>query len=303
MIWKKLGQVFYPTGELEWMHSHATVPIAENIGGDLFRIYFSSRNTMNQSHTGFVIIDIREPSKILQIAEVPVLSPGELGEFDDSGAMATWLVKQGESNFLYYIGWNLGVTVPFRNSIGLAISNTDNGYARYAKGPILDRSTQEPHFCASCCVIPDSDVWRMWYLSCTDWTIDSMNKPRHHYHIKYAESKDGIHWARNGIISIDYANNDEYAISRPSVIRDADCWKMWFSFRGDSYRIGYAESENGRNWIRNDSIAGIDVSETGWDSEMIEYPFVFDHKGERYMLYNGNDYGKTGFGLAILETK
>ena len=44
----------------------------------------------------------------------------------------------------------------------------------------------------------------------------------------------------------------------------------------------------------------IDVSNDGWDSEMICYPYVFDHKGKRYMLYNGNDYGKKGFGLAIL---
>ncbi|MDP3009534.1 MAG: hypothetical protein Q8N30_10775 [Methylococcales bacterium] len=196
--------------------------------------------------------------------------------------------------------WNLGVTVPFRNSIGLAIGDANNHYVRYASGPILDRSMQEPHFCASCCVIPEGDISRMWYLSCTGWSKDETGKPRHHYHIKYAESEDGIHWARNGLIAIDYANTDEYAISRPSVIRDTDCWKMWYSFRGESYRIGYAESEDGRSWIRHDDIVGIDVSETGWDSEMIEYPFVFDHKGERYMLYNGNDYGKMGFGIAVL---
>jgi hypothetical protein len=76
---------------------------------------------------------------------------------------------------------------------------------------------------------------------------------------------------------------------------------MWYSFRGQAYRIGYAESEDGRQWKRLDSHVGIDVSTTGWDSEMIEYPFVFDHKGQRYMLYNGNGFGKTGFGLAVLE--
>ena len=300
MIWKKLGQVFCPAGEFEWMQSYAAVPIAENIEGDLFRIYFSARDALNRSHTGFVIIDINKPTEVLHVSESPVLSPGELGGFDDSGAMATWLVKQENSNFLYYAGWNLGVTVPFRNAIGLAVSDANNNYVRYARGPIVDRSMHEPHFCGSCCVIPDGNVWRMWYLSCTGWSKDSMDKPRHRYHIKYAESKDGIHWDRNGLVSIDYANDGEYAISRPSVIRDADTWKMWFSFRGESYRMGYAESEDGRNWIRHDDIVGIDVSETGWDSDMIEYPFVFDHKDQRYMLYNGNDYGKTGFGIAVL---
>jgi hypothetical protein len=76
---------------------------------------------------------------------------------------------------------------------------------------------------------------------------------------------------------------------------------MWYSYRGDAYKIGYAESCDGKKWERLDAQVGITTSASGWDSEMIEYPFVFDHKGHRYMLYNGNDYGRTGFGLAILE--
>jgi hypothetical protein len=140
----------------------------------------------------------------------------------------------------------------------------------------------------------------MWYLSCTEWVIEN-NIPKHKYHIKYAESDDGVHWQRNGVIAIDYANEGEYAISRPSVMHDIDRWRMWYSYRGNGYRIGYAESHDGKNWVRNDNQVGITVSSTGWDSEMIEYPFVFDHQGQRYMLYNGNGYGKTGFGLATLE--
>jgi len=78
---------------------------------------------------------------------------------------------------------------------------------------------------------------------------------------------------------------------------------MWFSYRsgdGSKYRIGYAYSIDGITWDRK-KYSGIDVSKRGWDSEMICYPFVFEHKGEIYMLYNGNNYGKTGFGLALLE--
>jgi hypothetical protein len=76
---------------------------------------------------------------------------------------------------------------------------------------------------------------------------------------------------------------------------------MWFCARGQAYRIGYAESDDGVAWTRMDEAAGIDVSESGWDSDMIEYPFVFDHKGDRYLLYAGNGFGRTGFGLAILD--
>ncbi len=300
MKWRKLGLVFRPSGEASWMQSHAAVPIAESLGENLFKIYFSSRDKFNRSYTGYTVIDIGRPNQILDLSTKPVLVPGELGEFDDSGAMATWLTFHQGKKSLYYIGWNLGVTVPFRNSIGLSISTQGDRFTRYSNGPIVDRSMHEPHFCASCCVLPGDDFWRMWYLSCTGWQMRD-GKPEHRYHIKYAESRDGISWRRDGLVAIDFANDQEYAISRPSVIHDGDRWRMWYSFRGQSYRIGYAESEDGRQWKRLDSQVGIDVSATGWDSEMIEYPFVFDHKGQRYMLYNGNGYGKTGFGLAVLE--
>ena len=298
--WHKLGLVFCPSGEREWMQSHAAVPIAEHIRDDIFKIYFSSWNKKNQSVTGYVLIDINEPQHILELSDTPILEPGNLGEFDDSGAMATWLVHHNQKKLLYYIGWNLGVTVPFRNSLGLAICDTGQRFKRYAKGPILDRTASEPHFVASCCVIPAEDKWRMWYLSCTDWKM-KMDIPQHHYHIKYAESHDGISWLRQGIVAIDFADDSEYAISRPSVIHDRGQWRMWYSYRGSSYRIGYAESRDGIQWRRLDEHCDINTSSSGWDSEMIEYPFVFDHNGSRYMLYNGNGYGKTGFGIAILR--
>lgn len=299
MKWHKLGLVFCPDGETEWMRSHAAVPIAENIEGTFFKIYFSSRDCNNRSYTGFVIVDITNPHNVLGLSTTPVLAPGDLGCFDDSGAMATWLSIHREKKYLYYIGWNLGVTVPFRNSIGLAIGTEGVAFRRYSKGPIVDRSMHEPHFCASCCVLHGEDVWRMWYLSCTGWALHNAN-PLHKYHIKYAESEDGIRWKRDGLVAIDFANDEEYAISRPSVIHDSDRWRMWYSYRGPSYRIGYAESDDGRRWRRLDDQVGIDISQEGWDSDMIEYPFVFDHGGQRYMLYNGNGYGKTGFGLAAL---
>src|SRR3569833_3253325 len=154
MKWSKLGLVFCPSGETEWMLSLVAVFFAESVGGDLFKIYFSSRDKSNRSFTGYVVIDINYPNQILELSTAPVLSPGELGEFDDSGAMATWLTRQGDQKYLYYIGWNLGVTVPFRNSLGLANSTPGESFERYSSGPIIDRSVREPQFCASFCVIP-----------------------------------------------------------------------------------------------------------------------------------------------------
>jgi len=298
--WIKVGRIFSAESYSEWMHSHASVPIAEHLSENLFKIYFSTRDRQNRSYTAYVTIDITRPHEILDVSPSPVLQPGALGEFDDSGSMATWLTRTGETRYLYYIGWNLGVTVPFRNSIGLALSSNGAPFSRLFPGPIADRTAKEPHFCASCCVLKEEGLWRMWYLSCTGWELRE-GSPEHRYHIKYAESLNGIDWQRDGVVAIDFTGDREYAISRPSVIRDEDRWRMWYSYRGATYRIGYAESLDGVKWRRCDDIVGIDVSPSGWDSEMIEYPFVFDHAGQRYMLYNGNGYGKTGFGLAVLE--
>jgi len=202
--------------------------------------------------------------------------------------------------YLYYTGWNVGGTVPFRTAIGLAIS-CDGGrtFEKYGSGPIMDRGIYDACLVASPCVLFESGIWRMWYVSGTKWIMEN-DEPKHYYHIKYAESQDGIMWDRKGIVCIDFKSPDEYAIARPCVLKEDGIYKMWYSSRGESYRIGYAESTDGLQWERKDEEAGIDVSETGWDSEMICYPYVFEHNGEKYMLYNGNSYGKSGIGLAVL---
>jgi len=114
-----------------------------------------------------------------------------------------------------------------------------------------------------------------------------------------AESRDGVRWERANRVCIDYGSPGEYAIARPWVIRDADRYRMWYSYRDEAYRIGYAESHDGLTWERLDDRAGIDVSVTGWDSDMIEYPAVIRAAGREWMFYNGNGYGRTGIGCAV----
>jgi predicted GH43/DUF377 family glycosyl hydrolase len=300
MQWRKLGHIFAPDGSIPWMKSHAALPIADHLENDVFKIYFTSRDNENRSHTNYLIVDIHQPGRLLDISREPVLAPGPLGAFDDSGAMACSIYRSGKSRYLYYAGWNLGVTVPYRNSVGLAISQDDGKtFKKYAAGPILDRTPKEPYFTGTTCVIKDEATFRAWYQSCTKWEA-SNGKPQHFYHIKYAESSDGMNWKRDGQVAIDFRDTGEYAICCPRVIREDDVYKMWYCYRGNSYRIGYAESRDALGWHRKDNAVGIDVSDSGWDSEMICYPDVFDHAGRRYMLYNGNGYGLSGFGLAEL---
>jgi len=300
MKWEKLGKIFVPDGSVDWMQSHATIPIADYLEGSLYKIYFSPRDAKNRSHVAWIIIDINDPLKVIDYSEKPVLVPGDIGAFDDSGAMANCLVNVGDKKYLYYQGCNLGVTVPFRNSIGLSISE-DNGntFKKFALGPIIDRTYKEPHFTATPTVMYENGLFKVWYLSCVRWVIEN-DQPKHYYHIKYAESDNGIDWRRDGVVAIDFKNDNEYAIGVPRVIKENDTYKMWYSYRGDKYRIGYAESKDGITWQRKDELMNFSVSESGWDSEMVEYPCIFDFKNTRYMLYNGNGYGKSGLGIAKL---
>lgn len=305
MKWKKLGLIFNSNKESDWMYSHAMIPVAEHLYDDIFRIYFSPRDKENRGHGAYLEIDINEPQKILNLSKEPVLEPGELGCFDDSGALPNSLLEINGEKYLYYTGINIGVTVKIRNSIGLAKWNNEkNVFERVYKGPIIDRTKESPHFTATPEVIYDNGIYKSWFTSCVKWEKIN-NEVKHFYNLEYAESTDGINWKRDKNIAIDFKDEFEYALGVPRVKKDNDLYKMWFCSRATkdipTYRIRYAESNDGINWIRKDEV-GIDVSKDGWDSEMICYPFIFDHKDKRYMLYNGNGYGKTGFGLAILES-
>ncbi len=302
--WRKLGRIFEVNKNNDWMWSHAAVPFVASINGNIVKVFFNSRNVDNESSIGAIDFDINT-LQTFNLSSKPILSKGALGGFDDSGVMGCCSVNIGDIVRIYYIGWNLGVTVPYRNSIGVAESR-DNGktYTKPFQGPIIDRNKNEPYFVASSCVLFDEGIYKIWYLSCTEW-FKSNDISIHKYHIKYAESVDGIDWDRKGTVAVDYSDSFEYAISVPRVIREKDIYKMWFCSRATKdepkYRIRYAESMDGVSWIRKDSEINLDLSESDWDSEMICYPYIFDHKGKRYMLYNGNGYGKTGFGLAIME--
>jgi hypothetical protein len=307
MKWKKLGKIFCADKNSHWMYTHAMIPIAEQVDDDLFRIYFSPRDKFNRGHGAWLELDMRYPTQIAELCERPVIEPGALGCFDDSGALPNAIVNIDNRKFLYYTGINLGVTVSIRNSIGLAQWNeTTQCFERLFQGPVIDRTRDFPYFVATPEVLYENGLFRAWFTSCTKWSIED-GKPKHYYNLEYAESDDGISWRRNRTTAIDFLDEFEYALGVPRVLNDNGVYKMWFCSRASqsaaTYRIRYATSKDGVAWERQpDTTVGIGVSESGWDSEMICYPFIFDHKDHRYMLYNGNGYGKTGFGIAVLET-
>lgn len=302
MSWVKHGVVIQPPVHLPWVASHAAVPHAEPLEKGRVRVYFTARDERRRSHIAVADVGLDGDGAAARVAPEPLLAPGPAGGFDDSGVMTSCLVRHDGAEYLYYQGWALGVTVPFVVFVGCAVrGSAEEEFERVSPAPVLDRNTIDPYMCSSPWVLVEDGLWRMWYVSNLGWTFPD-GGARYRVHIRYAESKNGIDWVRDGHVCIDFERPDEYAISRPVVVKDGDLYRMWYSRRGPSYRIGYAESPNGSDWVRKDDEAGIDVSETGWDSEMVEYACVIDSGGRRHMLYNGNGFGATGIGHAVLES-
>ncbi|MFB0944869.1 MAG: hypothetical protein QMB24_01715 [Spirosomataceae bacterium] len=310
-MWNKKGLVYCPDGKNGWDQGYAHVVCNDDIYETGLRVIYSARNGNRPCIPSFVDVEPTDFTKVNYVHPEPILELGKIGTFDDCGIMPTWLLHHpnGEK-WLYYIGWTIRNTIPYHNAIGLAISKDGVHYEKKFTGPVISTIPTEPQFSGSCCVLHDEGIFKMWYLNCTEWiVVDGLAEPA--YHIKYAESPDGIYWDRKGIVAIDYIDGKPSGISRPSVVKEVDgTYSMWYSFRGmydfrgadaaESYRIGYATSVDGINWTRKDAEVGIKVSESGWDSEMIEYPMVFDFGEKRHLFYNGNHHGKTGFGWATL---
>jgi predicted GH43/DUF377 family glycosyl hydrolase len=252
---------------------------------------------------GFVDVDPDNPSRILEVSERPVLDIGTPGSFDENGVVPTCVVEVDEGLYLYYVGYQLGYKVRYFQFEGLAISK-DGGqtFHRCSRAPIIDRSDKELLNRASAFVMMDRGIFKMWYIGGSEW-VEAQGKMLPKYNMRYLESIDGKTWGDAGVVCLDFKNDDEHAFAKPWVIKDGTGYKMFYSIRTRSkgYRLGYAESNDGLDWIRKDEEIGIDVSESGWDSEMIEYSSIVQHNGNVYMFYCGNNCGETGFGYAVLE--
>lgn len=305
MSWIKKGLVFKPTGQGGWMNSHAAVP-SPLLKDDVIRVYVGVRPEQSLTLPTFVDLDINDPTKVLYVNEKPLLSLGRPGTFDEFGVTPTHAMHVGGLVYLYYTGWTRGQTVTYINSIGLAISE-DGGksFERYSEGPIADRKAHEPYSAMAPFVMRDKDNWQMWYSSGVDW-VKPVDKYEPVYNIKTAYSSDGVHWEQPNITCIKSRYPGE-ANTRPSVIFENGIYKMWYCYRGSddfrnggkgSYKIGYAESSNGKDWTRLDHLAGIAASDEGWDQQMVTYPRVIDTPSGRLMFYVGNGFGASGFGCA-----
>ena len=313
--WEKLGLVFDPAtvDGRPWLAEFAQAP-ATLLLHDRVRVYFSCRPPADASgqyvsYTAFVDLDRNDLTRVIRVADRPVLELGGLGTFDEFGTYPFSVVRDGDTVRGYYAGWTRCESVPFNVGIGAAVSD-DGGetFTKMGPGPVLPYTPDEPFVISGPKIRRFNDLWYLWYIAGKTWKrVDGRAEPV--YRIRMATSPDGLAWEKAGRDLIDVRVEADEAQASPDVIFSGGKYHMFFSYRysedyrghDKGYRIGYASSTDLTTWVRDDSRAGIDVSAEGWDAEMISYPHVFEIDGTTYMAYLGNGVGRHGFGIAALN--
>lgn len=301
--WRKLGRLFEPpTGGLHpKLASHAANPLPVRLSADVYRVFYSGRDGANRSSVGAVDVDIVR-AEVVQVHREPAFEHGGPGSFFEAGVSIGCLHHVGDRTLMLFMGWQQPEGGHWRGDIGALELGPDLSLRLAGERPWLGSDATDPVSLSYpwSLRMPDGR-WRLWYGSTVSW--DAGNGEMLHV-IQGAHSSDGEHWQREGL-AVPYETGIAQAFSRPTVVASGDGgYDMWFSYRGApgrSYRIGRARSDDGLRWRLCLDEAGIEVSAAGWDSEMLAYPFVWEHDGRRLMLYNGNGYGHSGFGLAQWE--
>lgn len=304
MEWRKLGFVYGPDGTLPWARHSAAQPTPFRLDERTIRVLAGFRDDDGVTRLGYVDVDADDPRRVLRVSERVALDVGRGGTFDDNGVILGDVVRDGGELLLYYVGFQLVAKAKFLAFTGLAASTDDGAtFVRRSEAPVLDRADEGLYIRAAHTVLREDGVWKVWYAAGSSWEIIG-GKPFPNYHIRYAESADGVRFPMQGTVCI-APEGREYRIGRPRVYRTSEGYEMWYTkgtIDGD-YVPGYARSADGVRWTRMDDRVGIGVSETGWDEKALCYLSVLRVRDRTYGFYNGNDFGRDGFGLAELVSR
>ena len=300
MKWKKLGKIFEideKNQKKNWAISHSANPVCINLNSDEIRVYFSTRDTEGKSNVGSFDYSIKE-KKVTKINEEPVILHGKEDEVDSNGIGIGNIIEISGEKYLYYMAWQVPQGQHWRGDIARAkldlennIMVRDDNFLMSINNDIDRVSLSYPF------VIKENDKYYMWYGSTDTWDFGN-GEMLHTINLALSENGENFDDRKK---CIPYEIGKSQAFSRPAVVKWGNKWRMWYSYRGnkDKYKIGYAEADSLDKWEVKES--NFFCSESGWDSEMVCYPYVFEYNDKLYMLYNGNGYGKTGIGLAVLE--
>jgi hypothetical protein len=308
MKWTKKGLICsQATLDLPWYKKNTMVPVPYLVDDQCLRIFLTMCDEQNVGRIGYIDVDPLVPSRILGYSKTPVIDIGEDGCFDDNGVVTASLLKEDDNLYMYYSGYQSCVKVPYMIFAGVAVSK-DNGktFTKISKRvPIIDRIDGESGTRCAPFVIKENGIYKMWYTadSGSGW-VEGQQKKLPLYNLKYMTSDSPLEWsAKKSDVAVEFANDDEHGIAKCTLWKEDRQYKIIYSIRSHSkgYRLGYGESKDGIHFSRMDHHVGIDVSEMGWDSEMIAFAERIQICDKVYLFYCGNHYGMEGMGYAELD--
>lgn len=304
MKWKKHGLIWKPDNTSDRFHKYGILPVPIFLPEkNIVRVFFGCADVENHSRIYSLDLNPENLNEIINYPNKVLVDIGKPGTFDDSGVVPSCIISLDGNLYLYTVGFQRTEKVPYMLFPGVAVSNNyGESFTKPHESPIMPRNNFRPTSHGAPCVLFSGNKYLMWHWFSTKW-INVGGKQYLDYQIGFAESIDGLNWDMKNITCIrPDESNGEFAVARPFVIFENDIFKMWYSIRtfDKLYRIGYAESKDGFDWTRKDKEVGIDVSENGWDSEMICYPAILKLGNKTFMFYNGNNNGASGFGYAEL---
>ena len=278
------------------------------------RVYYSCRKPPNngqyKSEVRYVDFS-KDFSKILSVSNDEVVAEPDLGSFDEHGVFPLDVVRVGSELVGYSGGWSRRSSVSIDMSIGQLKSHDDgNTFQREGPGPVLTKSVDEPFLVGDPSVASVDGLLHMFYIRGTQWTAVSNGEPERTYLIAHRVSLDGRSWTRaagSGPFPIEPKSRWE-AQAMPSLVKVSDVWFMFFSFREtfdfrtnkeNAYRLGLAYSHDLNSWTRLDD--DFESWRQNWDDAMMCYPNAHVRDEKVYVLYNGNEFGRHGFGGVVLN--
>jgi hypothetical protein len=265
--------------------------------GERVRVFFSSRNSSHQSMIHFADLDVDNSFFTLNSGKLD-LQLGPPGSFDEDGQMPSSIQKIGTDWFMYYIGWNRSVSVPYRLSIGLAKSEDLNCFEKFSEGPVLDRSINNPIFVTTPSVTFENNKFQMFYSKGNLWKKDG-NSYESRYSVAYAESGDGVTW--ENFRDLDFGDDQNFCIARPTPIGEHLVYSrrpvLDFRKKGNGYRLEVSRRREFSTYTKCEVI---------WDEANFayiesSYAHPMEIKGQCYIFFNGEGFGKSGIHVARID--
>ena len=279
---------------------YSSNPICLVINQSKFRLFFNSRDTENRSSV--YSIDVTYPEFLPKYESIKLqMGFGRSSEYFSHGISLGQIFEVNGSKFVSIMGWKNDPIKHWEGRIGYIPLNKSGDLTTLSDKPWINLDESDPISLSYPAVISEGGFLRVWYGSTITWD---------------AGNGEMLHVIKEGLINLEgdltkteitvpYVLGEAQAFSRPAVLEINGKKLLAYSFRGNvtKYQIGFMWLNDFSTASQLNGIKSFKPSENSLENEMVEYPSFLTIGSNIYMLYNGNEFGKSGVGVALLEIK